>query len=145
MIVDRQTHRHAHHSTLLPYLEWSNELPLKRPHFGNLFLFGLKMRGILQRLWVVSSVQTAEILFFVIDNQTRSLASIIEAAYLAGAMTSIDWEFVAYCFKIRKNSRIIPIWKNFFKNRKNSFPLIVVNPVLNFKFASFKFAFSIVN
>jgi len=33
-------------------------------------------------------VQTAEILFFVIDNQTRSLASIIEAAYLAGAITS---------------------------------------------------------
>jgi len=29
-------------------------------------------------------VQTAEILFFVIDNQTRSVASIIEAAYLAG-------------------------------------------------------------
>ena len=29
--------------------------------------------------------QTAELLFFVIDNQTRSTASMVEAAYLAGA------------------------------------------------------------
>ena len=28
--------------------------------------------------------QTAELLFFVIDNQTRSTASMVEAAYLAG-------------------------------------------------------------
>jgi hypothetical protein len=28
--------------------------------------------------------QTAELLFFVIDNRTRSTASMVEAAYLAG-------------------------------------------------------------
>jgi hypothetical protein len=28
--------------------------------------------------------QTAEVLFFVVDNQTRSTASMVEAAYLAG-------------------------------------------------------------
>lgn len=30
--------------------------------------------------------QTAELLFFVIDNQTRSTASMVEAAYLAGEL-----------------------------------------------------------
>ena len=35
-------------------------------------------------------MQTAEVLFFVIDNQTRSVASIIEAAYLAGQLGAIN-------------------------------------------------------
>ena len=32
----------------------------------------------------VFGAQTAEILFFVVDNQTRSTASMVEAAHLAG-------------------------------------------------------------
>ena len=34
-------------------------------------------------------LQTAELLFFVVDNQTRSTASMVEAAYLAGNTTEI--------------------------------------------------------
>ena len=33
--------------------------------------------------------QIAELLFFVIDNQTRSAASVVEAAYLAGEFTAL--------------------------------------------------------
>ena len=33
--------------------------------------------------------QTAHLLFFVIDNQTRSTASMVEAAHLAGGYTKI--------------------------------------------------------
>ena len=34
--------------------------------------------------------QTAHLLFFVIDNQTRSTASMVEAAHLAGEHTKIN-------------------------------------------------------
>jgi len=59
-----------------------------------------------------------------------------------GLLAIIDREFGAYRFKIRKNSRILPFSK-FVKIRQNSFLRIIMNAVLNFDFASFKFAFCI--
>lgn len=46
-------------------------------------------------------LQTAEILFFVIDNQTRSTASLVEAAYLAGENVLLK------CLSVARS----PIWK----------------------------------
>jgi len=54
---------------------------------NNIFTDDYLMKTGLEFQLFVTCLQSAEILFFVIDNQTRSLASIIEAAYLAGMLT----------------------------------------------------------
>jgi len=61
-------------------------------------------------------VQTAEILFFVIDNQTRSVASVIEAAYLAGQHCCFPALFFLLNFKLLICQLKIGHWLEIFYN-----------------------------